>query len=160
MNVCVKCLCHRDGRSPVSHPERHWHLAQPRRDRAHYNVSAREVLKGSKSEAMVPAKRRRVITCEATRGRSSEAEPAPSGALDEVTALAGASRPLFTNRALTPPHTVTAPCRKKWIKEIGSGGPVWSKGCDPALPPRERARDALFDVYEVSTMSCDVLRDS
>lgn len=40
-------------------------------------------------------------------------------------------------------------CRREWITKFASGGPKWVKGCDPAMPPREHDRDALFNVYEV-----------
>ncbi|CAM9218430.1 unnamed protein product [Scytosiphon promiscuus] len=43
---------------------------------------------------------------------------------------------------------------RKWITDYGSGGPVWDKGCDPTLPPREHNRDVLFNVYESHTKNC------
>lgn len=42
--------------------------------------------------------------------------------------------------------------RRKWIATHGSGGPAWDAGCNAALPPREYSRDALFDVFNVSTV--------
>lgn len=64
--------------------------------------------------------------------------------------LEGASRTVFTQTIPTP-HRDDA-FRKKWVREIGSGGPAWSKGSDTAVSPRIRERDVLFDVYEVTAM--------
>eukprot|EP00752_Nemacystus_decipiens_P010524 g9372.t1 len=43
---------------------------------------------------------------------------------------------------------------RQWIAKFGSGGPAWDKGCDPALPPREYNREALFNVYENHVKTC------
>ncbi|CAN0003370.1 unnamed protein product [Scytosiphon promiscuus] len=43
---------------------------------------------------------------------------------------------------------------RRWITDFGSGGPAWDQGCDPALPPRQRNREKLFNVYESHTKSC------
>eukprot|EP00904_Undaria_pinnatifida_P002166 jgi/Undpi1/11950/HiC_scaffold_4.g01649.m1 len=45
---------------------------------------------------------------------------------------------------------------RKWIKQIASGGPPWSEGCDTALPSREHNRDVLFDVYRQHTQGCTI----
>ncbi|CAN0379021.1 unnamed protein product, partial [Ectocarpus sp. 12 AP-2014] len=39
---------------------------------------------------------------------------------------------------------------RQWITKQGSGGPAWDKNYDRTLPPRERNREALFNVYEVT----------
>lgn len=62
--------------------------------------------------------------------------------------------PLLVVRSTLLLHQPASLCgvsRRKWIKQIASGGPAWSEGCDTALPPREHNRDVLFDVYRVST---------
>ncbi|CAM9176121.1 unnamed protein product [Ectocarpus sp. 13 AM-2016] len=43
---------------------------------------------------------------------------------------------------------------RQWITKHGSGGPAWDKNCNRTLPPRERNREALFNVYENHTKSC------
>lgn len=50
------------------------------------------------------------------------------------------------------PRPLRGVTRRRWIKEIASGGPTWSEGCDTAMPPRERNRDELFNVHEVPAL--------
>ena len=71
--------------------------------------------------------------------------------------LESASRPLLT-RTNPSPHRDDA-FRKKWVREIGSGGPAWSKGSDTAVSPRIRERDVLFDAVSYTHLTLPTNRE-
>ena len=49
---------------------------------------------------------------------------------------------------------------RQWLRYRAGGGIPWAAGCDPALPPAEQDKQALFDVWSTHTQHCSVCRDA
>lgn len=43
---------------------------------------------------------------------------------------------------------------RQWLNKRAGGGIPWAAGCDPALPPAEREKQNLFDVWTMHTREC------
>jgi phenylpropionate dioxygenase-like ring-hydroxylating dioxygenase large terminal subunit len=49
---------------------------------------------------------------------------------------------------------------RQWLRKRAGGGISWDSGCNPDLPPAERDKQKLFDVWATHTQHCRVCQDA
>lgn len=49
---------------------------------------------------------------------------------------------------------------RNWLEKRAGGGVSWDNSCDLEMPPVERDKDKLFDVYSTHTKDCKVCQDA
>jgi len=49
---------------------------------------------------------------------------------------------------------------RQWLEKRAGGGIPWDSGCNPDLPPAERDKQKLFDVWTSHTQHCQVCQDA
>lgn len=49
---------------------------------------------------------------------------------------------------------------RQWLDKRAGGGIPWARGCDPALPPAERDKRNLFNVWTMHTRDCQVCQNA
>lgn len=67
----------------------------------------------------------------------------------------------WLNEVYTPnPQDKMVIAFRQWLEKRAGGYIPWAKGCNPELPPVERDKQKLFDVWTMHTQSCQVCQDA
>jgi len=67
----------------------------------------------------------------------------------------------WLNAVYTPnPQDKMVIAFRQWLEKRAGGGIHWDSGCNPELPPAERDKQKLFDVWTTHTQHCKVCQDA
>lgn len=67
----------------------------------------------------------------------------------------------WLNAVYTPnPQDKMVIAFRQWLEKRAGGGIPWDSGCNPELPPAERDKQKLFDVWTTHTQHCKVCQDA
>jgi hypothetical protein len=76
-------------------------------------------------------------------------------------ALAKQGKDRWLDAVFTPnPQDKMVIAFRQWLKQRAGGGIPWDSGCSPDLPPAERDKQKLFDVWTTHTQECKVCQDA
>ncbi len=75
--------------------------------------------------------------------------------------LARQKQSKWLNAVFTPnPQDKMVITFRQWLDKRAGGGIPWARGCNPALPPAERDKRSLFDVWTMHTRDCQVCQNA
>jgi len=75
--------------------------------------------------------------------------------------LAKQGKDRWLNAVFTPnPQDKMVIAFRQWLEKRAGGGIPWTSGCSAELPPPERDKQKLFDVWTTHTQNCRVCRDA
>lgn len=75
--------------------------------------------------------------------------------------LAKRSKGRWLDTVYTPnPQDKMVIALRQWLEKRAGGGIPWDSGCSPDLPPAERDKQKLFDVWTTHTQNCRVCQDA
>jgi phenylpropionate dioxygenase-like ring-hydroxylating dioxygenase large terminal subunit len=67
----------------------------------------------------------------------------------------------WVNAVYTPnPQDKMVIAFRQWLEKRAGGGIPWDSSCNPNLPPRERDKQKLFDVWTTHTQDCSVCQNA